>query len=308
MKRSIKTMKPGELLASFMTAGQKRNEVFKQGHELFYISKLEDLTEISITPVPPVKSFAHSLFFLQKGLLSMKIGSYSIKLQPDECAVIPAGEVFSYSNDDQNKSENTEGFICGFHDDFLLGRIGNRDLLKSFEFLTVWGNPIIQLKKESATFLSNSLGRVLAEYAIRGLQNKVLLQAHLIALLCDLNLEYVPLSDHSNKRAVELTNRFKEHLHKKINFTHKVSDYADMLHISPNHLNKSVKLITNKTPSEWIRNTLINESKVLIFQTDLTIQQIAFELGIDDPSYFTRIFKKQEGVTPAAYRKMIVLY
>jgi AraC-like DNA-binding protein len=305
MKSKIKTLKPAELLDSFMTAGPKRNDVFKQGHELFYISRLEDLTELSKTPVPPVKAFAHTLFFLQKGLLVMKIGSYSIELHPNECALIPAGQVFSYSIDDENKSENAQGFICGFHDDFLLGQIGSRDLLKSFEFLTVWGNPIIQLKKESAIFLSNSLGRVLAEYKLRGLQNKLVIQAHLIALLCDLNIEYVPLSDHSNKRAVEITNRFKEYLQEKINSTHKVSDYADMLHISPNHLNKSVKLITNKTPSEWIRVTLINEAKVLIFQTDLSIQQIAFELGIDDPSYFTRIFKKHEGVTPAAYRKMI---
>ena len=80
-----------------------------------------------------------------------------------------------------------------------------------------------------------------------------------------------------------------------------------MLNVSPNHLNKAIKLITLKSPSDWIRTTLINEAKVLLFQTDFSIQEIASELGIDDQSYFARLFKKQEGVTPVEYRKMIDL-
>lgn len=80
-----------------------------------------------------------------------------------------------------------------------------------------------------------------------------------------------------------------------------------MLHISPNHLNKTIKLITSKSPSVWIRETLINEAKVLLFQTDLSIKAITLELGMEDPSYFSRLFKKQEGISPIDYRKMIDL-
>jgi AraC-like DNA-binding protein len=188
--------------------------------------------------------------------------------------------------------------MCGFNDDFLIGKIGSRDLLKTFEFLTIWGNPVIRPKGESTMYLSHSLNRIFNEYADNGLQNKINIHAHLIALLCDLNNDYLPLSNHKNKRAVELTNRFKELLHQKINTTHKVSDYAAILNISPNHLNKSIKLITLKSPTAWIRETLINEAKVLLFQTDSSIQEIASELGIEDQSYFSRLFKKQEGISP----------
>lgn len=306
-KVKVKSLKPNEFLESFMSFGSKRNEIFKQGFELFYIARMEDLTEISKMPVPPVKAESHCLFFLMSGTLTMKIGSHSIKIHKNECVIIPAGQVFSYSEDDNEKSEQGQGFICGFNDDFLIEKIGNRELLKTFEFLTIWGNPVIKPKGKSAAYLTHSLIRILDEYVKNGLQNKVIIQAYLVAILCDLNIDYLPLSSHKNKTAIELTNRFKELLHQHINTTHKVAHFAAMLNISPNHLNKTIKLITLKSPSVWIRETLINEAKVLLFQTDLSIQEIALDLGIEDQSYFARLFKKQEGITPLDFRKMIDL-
>jgi AraC family transcriptional activator of pobA len=306
MKSKVKTFEPNELLESFMSFGSKRNDVFKQDYELFYIARLQDLTEISKPPFPPIKAKTHSLIFLESGALFMKIGSHSIKICQNECAIIPAGQVFSYSDEDDKRSEG-EGFICGFNDDFLIGQIGSRDVLKKFEFLTLWGNPLIKIKGDSSKYLSHTLSRILAEYGQNGLKNKLIIQAYMVAVLCDLNLDYLPLSKHKNKRAVELTNRFKELLHQKINTIHKVSDYAAMLNISPNHLNKTVKMVTDKSPTTWIRETLINEAKVLLFQTNSPIQEIASDLGIEDQSYFARLFKKQEGTTPANYRKMIDL-
>ncbi|MDF1697879.1 MAG: AraC family transcriptional regulator [Saprospiraceae bacterium] len=307
MNSKIKSLQPNQFLESFMCFGSKRNTIFKKDFDLFYIAKLEDVTEISKPPVPPVKARTHTLFYLTSGIISIKIGSQAIKIGKNECLVIPSGQVFSHSNEDMEKSEPGKGFMCGFDDDFLIGKIGSRDLLKTFEFLSIWGNPVIKPKGESIRYLAHSLNRISDEYEENGLENKIIIQAHLIALLCDLNKDYLSLSNHNNKTAVQLTNRFKELLHQQIKTTHKVSDFATMLHVSPNHLNKSIKLITQKSPSIWIRETLINESKVLLFQSDLSIQEIASGLGIEDQSYFSRLFKKQEGITPVKFRKMIEL-
>jgi YesN/AraC family two-component response regulator len=80
-----------------------------------------------------------------------------------------------------------------------------------------------------------------------------------------------------------------------------------MLHVSPNHLNKCVKLSTGKTPSEWINESLVLEAKALLFQSEELIGNIAMELGINDSSYFSRLFKKYEGKSPLEYRQMIEL-
>ncbi len=304
MSSKIKTLNPNEMLDSFMSYGTKRDDIFKKDYELFYIGTLQGVREISKPPIPPIKAKTHSLLFLTSGILTMKIGSHTLRIEQNECLIIPTGQVFSYDINDAHKSEESEGFICGFSDDFLMGQIGSRNLLKTFEFLTIWGNPNIKLTSKSAAHLSYGLKRIWNEYAEHGLQNKIVIQAHLIALLCDLNINYLPLSRHKNKTAVELTNRFKEFLHQNIYKTHKVSDFANMLNVTPNHLNKTIKLITQKSPSIWVRETLINEAKVLLFQSNLSIQEIALELGVEDQSYFSRLFKKQEGITPANYRKM----
>ncbi|WP_147676922.1 helix-turn-helix domain-containing protein [Algibacter pacificus] len=307
MESKIKILKPNELLESFMCFGSKRNNIFKKGYENFYIASLQDLTEISRPPVPPVKAKTHTLIFLRSGVLVMKVGFHSTKIHKNNCIIIPAGKVFSYSLENYNEGKKGKGFICGFSNDFLIGQIGSQDLFKSFEFLTVWGNPIIKLKNKSAKYLVQALARIREEYTTNGLQNKLIIQSYLIATLCDLNINYQPISNHKNKTAVTITNRFKELLHKNIKTQHLVSDYASMLNISPNHLNKTIKLITQKSPSVWIKESLINEAKVLLFQTDFSIQEIALQLGFSDQSYFTRIFKTQEGLTPIAYREMIDL-
>jgi len=307
MESKIKSLEPNQFIESFMCFGGKRNEVFKNNFELFYIARLEEVSQISKPPIPPVKARTHTFFFLTSGILSIKIGPHAIKIGANESLMIPAGQVFSYSDVDMQKSEPGTGFMCGFNNDFLIGKIGSQELLNTFEFLNIWGNPAIRPTGKSATYLTQSLNRIFDEFSANALQHKVIIQAHLIALLCDLNKDYFPLSNHQNKTAVELTNRFKELLHQNIKTMHKVSDFAAQLNISPNHLNKTIKLITQKSPSVWIRETLINESKVLLFQSDLSIQEIASELGIDDQSYFARLFKKQEGITPAHYRKMIDL-
>lgn len=78
-----------------------------------------------------------------------------------------------------------------------------------------------------------------------------------------------------------------------------------MLSITPNHLNKCLRTITGKSPTKWIDEAIILEAKVLLSQTTLSVNEITTELGLSDPSYFSRFFRKYEGCTPLEFRKHI---
>jgi AraC-like DNA-binding protein/mannose-6-phosphate isomerase-like protein (cupin superfamily) len=305
MNAKVKTLNPEEMLNSFMDSGYKRSQIFKKDFEHFYISSLADLREISNHPVPPIRSKTHTILFLQKGALKMKIGSHSITIRANQCAVIPAGQVFSYDEKDDAKSISASGYICGFNVPFIVSDIGTTDFIKKLDFLTLWANPYIELSESSAQYVCHMLVRMQKEYREKGLENKLIVQASLIAILCDLNADYKPLADHQNKLAVELTMRFKELTQKNLSRTHRVSDYANMLHVSPNHLSRSVKLVSGISPSAWIRETILNEAKALLSQTNLSVQEVASELGVYDQSYFSRIFKKREGITPMDFRNQL---
>nr|WP_260180730.1 helix-turn-helix transcriptional regulator [Mucilaginibacter lappiensis] len=80
------------------------------------------------------------------------------------------------------------------------------------------------------------------------------------------------------------------------------ADYASALSITVSHLNDTLKETTGKPVSEHIQQYVILEAKRLLFFTDQSIKEIGYSLGYDDPNYFSRLFKKNENITPLEFR------
>ncbi|UPK68230.1 AraC family transcriptional regulator [Chitinophaga filiformis] len=266
----------------------------------FLICRVEDMYRHVKQAVPASRSLMHACLYLTEGSASMKIGSENYHLRKGEILFVPAGQVFSFDAQDENK-----GFFCKFHDDMLLGKYGNSELLKEFEFLKVWGKPHVVLDEGTSRFVLQLFERILWEYMEHGLQHMNILQPYLIALLCEVGSGYQPLLPGAQTNAVNITSRFRELVAQNIRHRHMVSDYAAMLNISPSHLNKSVRMITRKAPTKWIDETIVQEAKVLLSQSDFPISEVAIQVGFEDQSYFTRLFKRYEGMTPTEFRRMI---
>lgn len=79
---------------------------------------------------------------------------------------------------------------------------------------------------------------------------------------------------------------------------------ADKLFISPNYLGDLLKKETGKSAQEHIQLRLIDVAKEKIFDSEKSISEIAYELGFKHPQHFTRMFKKQVGISPNEYRNM----
>lgn len=84
-----------------------------------------------------------------------------------------------------------------------------------------------------------------------------------------------------------------------------VSDYAEMLHVTPGHLNDTVKNSIGRSAKQIIDAKRIMEAKRLLFWQKHSVKQIAGELNFDDDAYFSRFFKKHTGLTPAVFQKTI---
>ncbi len=81
------------------------------------------------------------------------------------------------------------------------------------------------------------------------------------------------------------------------------SFYANKLHITTNYLNKLCRIYRNTTSSDIIKSRVNIEAKRLLNYTDLSISEIACQLGFENTSYFITYFKKNNGVTPENFRK-----
>lgn len=119
---------------------------------------------------------------------------------------------------------------------------------------------------------------------------------------------------------IEITRKYSEkHLHEAHSYNVKIkgfevlleknfktekmpSFYASQLHITLKHLNRICNEILQKTTTEVITDRIILEAKRMLMDKKFTVNEIATELGFNDYSYFTRLFKKNTGKTPTNFR------
>jgi AraC-like DNA-binding protein len=87
----------------------------------------------------------------------------------------------------------------------------------------------------------------------------------------------------------------------------KVSEYAELLHKSPKTLSNLFSIYNQKSPQQIILDRIALEAKRLINFTDKQNQEIAYELGFNDPAHFSRFFKKMTQMTPSEYRENLLL-
>jgi len=83
-----------------------------------------------------------------------------------------------------------------------------------------------------------------------------------------------------------------------------VKYFASRLNLSPNYLSDLLNKFTGKTTQEHIHLELIDKAKTLLWGTNDSISEIAYGLGFEHPSHFTKIFKSKTGKSPSEYRHL----
>jgi len=80
------------------------------------------------------------------------------------------------------------------------------------------------------------------------------------------------------------------------------SDFARLLNIHPNHLNRTLKEVSEKTTTERIAQRVLEEAKILLKHSSWSISDIAYALGYEESAHFIHFFKKKLNQTPQNYR------
>ena len=84
-----------------------------------------------------------------------------------------------------------------------------------------------------------------------------------------------------------------------------VEAFADEMGCSPRTLQRDLKAKIGRSPSHFIRTYRLEHAKKLLEDLDLTIKEVAHKVGFESPEHFSTMFRKDEGVSPSAYRKEI---
>ncbi|MBI1184728.1 helix-turn-helix domain-containing protein [bacterium] len=206
------------------------------------------------------------------------------------------------------------GYTCLFSEAFLQLTERSETILKSPLF-QMNGTPILRIDEPQRLFINGIFAKMIEEQE-SAYAHKDELMRNYIQLIIHEALKLEPSDDFSqgNNASARLTRVFLELLERQFPIEtpeqplalRTAQDYANNLSVHVNYLNRSVKQTTGKPTTAHIAERIGNEAKALLSHTDWNINEIAFALGFEYPTYFNNFFKKLTGTNPKSIRQMQV--
>ncbi|TKD65398.1 AraC family transcriptional regulator [Flavobacterium sp. ASW18X] len=203
-----------------------------------------------------------------------------------------------------------KGFSINFHEDFLKGTALAHQI-KKYGFFSYSINEALHLSPKEEILLETIVDNIEIEYQNnQDAFSKDIIISQLDTLLKYANRFYERQFINRKELGNDLLNAFNQQLTAYLESNQlqehgipSIEQLAAKLSVSQRYLSDTLKKETGKTTTEHLQLQLINEAKNRLLQPHKTIAEIAYELGFEYPPYFSRLFKKKEGISPTEYRE-----
>jgi AraC-like DNA-binding protein len=163
--------------------------------------------------------------------------------------------------------------------------------------------PIITVSTDQAGEARSLIEEMQREFIARKAGSEQILSLLLQALLLRINRIY-PLQNSQtiSRSETHLLRSFLLALEQNFKAVTSITGYAELLRVNPEALSGAVKKQTGRTVGAFIRQRILLEAQRLLLHTSLTVSEVAYGVGFEDPSYFIRFFRRLTGKTPSAFR------
>ena len=196
-----------------------------------------------------------------------------------------------------------------FASSLVQGRFFRKALPLSDVFTFISENPILSLSDDEVVFFQKMWSILFDAINAKDNQFKKEITVSLLsALAMWLNGQissHVKSKPIALKRADELVSQFLHLLAENFKEKHRLEFYADKLCVTPKYLSAVTRAATNKSAGKLIAFFLMGEAKKMLIASEMTIAQVATELGSPNQSGFGKFFKKEEGLSPSEFRQRI---
>lgn len=237
-------------------------------------------------------------------------GTAQVSIKSKHCELIPGRVLFLYPTDTFCLLEATPDFLTDSLSvstdvfDELMARMGHAFWVYCAERRVL---SIVGLDGMVWRHCFDAIRIIQQNFSVSTVRTVVILQLrmlfHCLAEYAEKEMDATD-TDIPYSRMEEITKLFMHLLATNISSTREVSFYADQLHITPKHLNTSVRSFTGRSPKEIIDAYLIDLLKTELKTTEKNIEQIADRFHFTSQSYMGRFFKRQTGYSPSAFRKI----
>ncbi|WP_294276373.1 AraC family transcriptional regulator [uncultured Chryseobacterium sp.] len=260
--------------------------------------QIYDMDDLSVknlvTPTPLLKADFNFIVFATNGNFEQQVGNEIKKVSAHQALLVLQGEVTSLLR----QSPDVRGYYITFNDQIVQQTKAYPYCIKLFT-----AAPIIRLSHDDSSFIEH-MGRLLVQELKTPMPDEQIITCLFQALLIKLLT-----SSESKKglsRQFDIAISFRELLYKNHLEQYSISDYARMLNISSNYLNRCIQNVWNKSARQCMQEFIITQSQKYLQDFSLSVSDIAYQLNFNDPSYFGRLFKKIIGISPQQYRSKLM--
>lgn len=235
----------------------------------------------------------YNIHFITKGSLYFSYNNQTIKLGKNSLFVlIPNSKGVSFTVDKKNPAHYYWFSLTGKEVSNILSKM-----------ISTYPTVYMSIPKETANKIKKSFSIALKSTTV---ENNVFLLYE-----CFYHIAHLLSQIHPIKVVHNTNNSQQEYLNLAINFTKEnytnpefnLNQLAKFLYISPNYLSSIFKNIIGINFNAYLNNIRIEHAITLIYQGVSSIKEIAFASGFNDQSYFTKVFKKINNISPSQERQ-----
>ncbi|WP_333600582.1 AraC family transcriptional regulator [Flavobacterium sp.] len=235
------------------------------------------------------------LFTKGSGIHEIDFAKFEIK--PGSLFVLQPGQMHNWQ-----LSPDIEGYIVFYSQEIYNLHFGNTKIEDYPFYQLAMNQPEIVFEANELAQIKPYFDLMLAENQNHFPKKEDKLLNLLDCIHIEISRKYLSETNHITHSYNYKIHQFEQFLEQFYKTEKSPSFYAAKMNITLKHLNRICKDILNQTVTELISKRVILEAKRLLINPTKSVNQVADTLGFDNYSYFTKLFKKQAGITPREFR------
>lgn len=271
----------------------------------FYVNRREDVPVHSC--LSSYRRDFYKMSFISKGTGILSYGNKTVNIEANTLIISNPNTPFLWkpTNDEQT------GFFCLFTSSFLNVTQQANSLLYSL----LNGNEFVfPLSNSTASFIDSLFNKLYSNAQSEYILKYELYHNYIQIILHEIIKEFGIIEHQTYNSSERISKKFNNLLESlfpvsSVNTELNIKtpqEFAELLSVHVNHLNRALKEYTGKTTSELITERAVKEAQSLLTYTDWSISEIAYCLGFKHPSSFQSFFKRHTNLSPKKYRQSIL--
>ena len=240
----------------------------------------------------------HQGFLVTSGAGSISLDGASTDLPAPFLVLAPAGSVHAFT-----WPAGSEGFVLTVSDPLLRALLAPHPELETLFAQGFWIG--LADEAEAATQLSDEMAAVSQEMAATDAYREMALRARLLlslAQIARIRDQVAPAKGVRVSSDARLVTRFRDLVERRFRTHEAIAELAGELCVTEKKLRLACRRVAGVSPLQHLRARRVLEAKRLLTYSVMTISEIGYSLGFDDPTYFSRFFSSQVGESPAEFR------